>query len=280
MTPEALQKIILEKLVSAGCENAAQESVWFTAEAANLKPGEIPGSEKTLPDEVIQKAFAMAERRGRGEPMQYILGDEYFGDYCFKVGPGCLIPRPETWGMVEFAVAVLPRGGRFCELGTGSGAVALSVAEKRPDAEIHASEISPDALKWALKNRELMNLPRCDFRKGSLFEPFPPDMTFDFVAANLPYIPHSAAAEMQKEVVDFEPGIALSADREGRAVMEEAIAALPARLNPAGYAVFECGSEQIAPLRAFALQYFKRVSEMKDLFGKPRFLLILPQKGV
>ena len=214
------------------------------------------------------------QRRIQGEPLQYILGNEYFGEYEFFDGPGVLIPRPETWFMVEFATAMLPNRGVFCELGTGSGAVALSVGALRRDVRIYASEISEDAFEWALKNREKLEQPGADFRLGSFFEPFSPDLKFDCVAANLPYIPESERPALQREVRDFEPDRALFAGDSGMADIKTALCLLPERLLPGGCAIFEGGSEQMIPLMEFASPMFRRVSIADDLYGKPRFLII------
>ena len=263
-----------QELESAGVENSGQESLWFCAAVTGLPPAEFSVSEREMTSAEISLAESYVQRRCNGEPLQYILGNEYFGDLEFLVGPGVLIPRPETYFMVEFATAVLPNGGAFCELGTGSGAVALSVAALRKDVSVYASEISPEAIRWALKNREKLYLPEADIRLGSFFDPFPADMKFHCVAANLPYIPEWEQPNLQREVRDFEPARALFAGDSGMADIKEALLKLRDRLLPGGRAVFEGGSEQMEPLREFAREYFPHVSIADDLFQKPRFLII------
>ncbi|MBR2439689.1 MAG: peptide chain release factor N(5)-glutamine methyltransferase [Lentisphaeria bacterium] len=274
MKSGAFRNKLRQELETAGVENSGQESLWFCAAAAGLSPAEFSVSEREMQQNEITMAESYVQRRCKGEPLQYILGNEYFGDLEFLVGPGVLIPRPETYFMVEFAVGLLPNGGRFCELGTGSGAVALSVASLRPDVSVYASEISPDAIQWALKNREKLELPQADIRLGSFFEPFPADMKFHCVAANLPYIPEWELPNLQREVRDFEPGRALFAGDSGMADIKNALILLQERLLPGGNAVFEGGSEQMEPLRDFAKAYFPRVAIADDLFQKPRFLII------
>ena len=274
MNPGNFRNILRQKLESAGVENSGQESLWFCAAAANLSPAEFSVSEQNLSADVMETAESFVQRRIKGEPLQYILGNEYFGDLEFLVGPGVLIPRPETYFMVEFATAFLPNSGKFCEIGTGSGAVALSVASLRRDVSVYASEISPEAIRWALKNREKLELPEADIRLGSFFDPFPADMKFDCVAANLPYIPMSEQPGLQKEVRDFEPARALFADDAGMADIKAALHLLPERLLPGGRAIFEGGSEQMEPLKVFAEKLFPHVSIANDLFNRPRFLVI------
>ncbi|MBQ7403543.1 MAG: peptide chain release factor N(5)-glutamine methyltransferase [Lentisphaeria bacterium] len=274
MMPGDFRKRLLLEMEAAGVENAGQESLWFCAAATGLPPAEFSVSERELSPEEISAAEAFVQRRIQGEPLQYILGNEYFGELEFLVGPGVLIPRPETWFLVEFATAVLPNSGMFCELGTGSGAVALSVASQRRDVSVYASEISAEAIQWALKNRDRLNLPEAEIRLGSFFEPFPEEMKFHCVAANLPYIPESARPGLQKEVRDFEPERALFAPDEGMADIKTALELLPERLLPGGYGIFEGGSEQMEPLRIFASGMFRNVTTANDLYGKPRFLIV------
>ena len=274
MTPGAFRTHLQTLLETAGVENAGQESLWFCSAAAGLSPAEFSISEQTVSAEIQAKAEAFAIRRMKGEPLQYILGNEYFGEFEFLVGPGVLIPRPETWFMVEFAVALLPNSGMFCELGTGSGAVALSVASMRRDVNVYASELSPDAFFWAEKNKQKLEVSNADLRLGSFFDPFPDDMKFHCVAANLPYIPERERENLQREVRNYEPDQALFAGDDGMADIKTALKLLPERLLPGGCAVFEGGSEQMIPLMEFASPMFERVSIADDLFGKPRFLVI------
>ena len=108
MTPGNFRKLLLGKLESAGVENAGQESLWFCAAACGISPADFSVSDQTISRESAARGEDFVQRRIQGEPLQYILGNEYFGEYEFLVGPGVLIPRPETWFMVEFAAATLP----------------------------------------------------------------------------------------------------------------------------------------------------------------------------
>jgi release factor glutamine methyltransferase len=117
-------------------------------------------------------------------------------------------------------------------------------------------------------------LIKADFRLGSFFEPFPADLKFHCIAANLPYIPFSEQPNLQKEVRNFEPAQALFAEDYGMADIKTAIQMLPSRLLSGGCAIFEGGSGQMEPLKKFAKELFPEVSIADDHFQKPRFLII------
>ncbi len=273
MNAEELRLEVLRRL--HGVDNAEQESGWIVSRAAAIPVMEFFFQKRPLDDSEIQSAYAMTDRRLNGEPLQYILGDEYFGELLLKVGPGCLIPRPETFGIVETLLPQIPRNGTFCELGVGSGAISLSLAYAREDLKVYGSELSPDALRWAQRNLAAYEFKNVEFRSGSLFEPFP-GMRFDAVAANLPYIPREEKPNLQREVRDFEPDVALFADDGGTALIRRAIRQLDAHLVPGGIAMFEMGAEQTRPLLKFAasLPFLAESMILKDCFGIPRFLFV------
>lgn len=270
MTVSELRTHIQRQL--AACGNSEQESAWIVSRATAVPVPEFPFETRALSYDEIVSAKRMSARRLNGEPLQYILGDEYFGELLLKVGPGCLIPRPETWGIVEVSASVLPRNGMFCELGVGSGAISLAVAQKRPDAHIFGSDVSLDALYWANRNLNAYEFSNVEFRNGSLFDPFP-GMLFDVIAANLPYIPYEARENLQKEVRDFEPEIALFAADAGTALMKEAIRELRNRWTASGAAFFEMSPEQLPVLADYASSCSIPVIRiLPDCFGRARFL--------
>ena len=199
MNAEELKQELIRRFT--GIDNAEQEAGWIVSRATALPVMEFFFRKQPLEENEIRQAQAMADRRIAGEPLQYILGDEYFGELLLKVGPGCLIPRPETWGIVETLLPQIPRNGTFCELGVGSGAISLSIAYARDDVKVFGSELSPDALRWAERNLAAYGFPNVEFRPGSLFEPFA-GMLFDTVAANLPYIPHREKPNLPSGIGD------------------------------------------------------------------------------
>ncbi|MBO7147589.1 MAG: peptide chain release factor N(5)-glutamine methyltransferase [Lentisphaeria bacterium] len=229
-------------------------------------------------EELDQNAMALAEnflkRRLANEPFQYIFGWTPFRDLDLKVGPGVLIPRPETEWFVDFILKKLPRNASVCELGTGSGAVSLSLAAERKDLTVYGSELSPEAFAWSELNRKESGLKNVHFFQGSLFQPFQ-NMTFDAVFANLPYIDPEEREILPPNVRDYEPDKALFADDKGFALMEQTLREAPLYLNQQrAFLFFEMGETQGSRLADSALQgnFFEHVTILPDQYGVRRFL--------
>ena len=141
-----------------------------------------------MPDSVRQHADMLVQRRLNGEPVAYILGVREFYGRRFTVNPSVLIPRPETEHLVEAAIGRLPECGSIWDLGTGSGAVALTVALERPDAFVRASDISLSALETARKNAADLGAA-VEFAHGSWFDTdMPSERQWDVIVSNPPYI--------------------------------------------------------------------------------------------
>lgn len=231
------------------------------------------------PDSVTPDQLARAEsflqRRLRNEPYQYIFGWTPFREIDLKVGPGVLIPRPETEFILDFVLKKLPRNAVVCELGTGSGAISLALASERPDLSLYGSEISPGAFHWSELNRKALDLPNVQFFPGSLYAPFPPDLKFDAVVANLPYVAEEERPDLPPNVRDYEPAAALFAPDQGCAVIEQAVREAPEHLKPdAAQLFFEIGETQGGRLRRFVLEqgFFTLAEILPDQYGTPRLL--------
>lgn len=194
---------------------------------------------------------ALAER-ARGVPAQYITGHQEFWGMDFIVTPAVLIPRPETEHLIEAvleitkAVGVSGVGGQRCpphrvrivDVGTGSGCIALALAKELPEAEIHATDISPDALEIARVNATRLQLEgRVQFQQGDLLEGLKP--AFDFIVSNPPYVGESEEEQVQLEVRKFEPRRAVFAGRMGTEVIARLIPQAREALCPGGWLVLE-----------------------------------------
>lgn len=219
---------VKEILADAVVDIGPREAQWITDES---------------PDEV--SALAMARRRSEGEPLQYILGNAHFRKIVLSVGPGVFIPRPETELLVDKALEVLPRGGTVLDLGTGSGAIALSIASERPDARVFATEADPGAFLWAVRNRDQLGLG-VEVFEGDLFENLPGELrgTVDVVVSNPPYVSTSRRDILPIDVRNHEPERALYGGRDGMLVTTRLAEDARSWLKPGGWLVLEMGTEQ------------------------------------
>ena len=143
-----------------------------------------------------------------GRPVQYVLGKAEFCDFVFEVAEGVLIPRPETEELVYRIAETAKAGARILDIGTGSGAIAISLAKLVKDAEIVAVDISPEALAIARKNAERLGA-KVEFVEADALKDLSALGVFDIIVSNPPYIPQGDIVDMRKNVVDFEPHTAL-----------------------------------------------------------------------
>jgi len=223
-----------------------------------------------LPEQAAAFA-ALLERRGKGEPIAYILGEREFFSLNFKVTPDVLIPRPETELLVELALARLPPGQpcRVLDLGTGSGAVAIAVALHRPEAVVLAVDQSAAALEIARENARRLGAGNLRFAQSDWYGALAEEK-FDLIVSNPPYIaatdPHLAQGDLR-----FEPAAALAAGNDGLDDIRVIVRDAPAHLDPSGWLLFEHGYDQAEACRQLLVQAgFSQVSSSNDLAGIPR----------
>ncbi len=178
-------------------------------------------------------------QRLKGIPVAYLRGRQEFWGLDLEIGPGALIPRPETEHLVEAILNHLPRGGRFLDLGTGSGAVALAVAHERPDAVVTATERSPAALAVARNNRDRLGLSRVTL--VATWWTHGVRGPFDVIASNPPYI---ADGDLCLHALRHEPVEALTAGPDGLDAIRALLPGAVAALAPGGILALEHGAEQ------------------------------------
>lgn len=161
-------------------------------------------------DETQQKMLHNAiERLKRAEPIQYILGETEFCDLTFKVNPSVLIPRPETSELVRWIVAEnSARENSILDIGTGSGCIAISLAKMMPQATVTAWDISPEAIETAESNNKL-NGTKVTFIEQDIFAPSNNNEKYDIIVSNPPYIKEAEKENMESNVLNWEPHIAL-----------------------------------------------------------------------
>lgn len=231
---------------------------------------------ETLPADVQERFRSLLARRAAREPLQYIVGRQEFWSLDFAVTPDVLIPRPETELLVESALEILDGAGkplRLCDLGTGSGCIAVALAHELPNAEIWALDCSPAVLAVAESNARRHGVAeRIHFVESDIFADVP-EVGFDAIVSNPPYVAAEAFAALQPELA-WEPRRALEGGREGLDVIGRILAAAPACLSAGGWVAMEIGSDQGAAVAAMACAAgFSDVDVRADYAGLPRVLL-------
>jgi len=257
------------ELEKPGIGSAASEVRLLLSELCGVNPAESASSSRRVTDDELAAFHGALRRRVDGEPVQYILGKAFFYDLELEVTPAVLIPRPETEILVDRVLEMLPDGGTMLDLGTGSGAIAISVACLRRDVRVTAADISASALEVAERNARRTGA-EVEFVRSDLFSALGA-RRFDVVAANLPYVPEEDRPHLAPEVALHEPAAALFASAGGFSVIDRAMDEISEHLCPGGFAIFELDPRQAA----VAAEKLKRLGFAagirRDLTGRERF---------
>lgn len=232
-----------EFLARKSAADAPREALFLLAGVLDLAPASLALQyDRHLQDGEVAEYEARLARRAAGEPLQYIEGRGAFRELWLRVDHSVLIPRPETEQLVESVLNWC--GGkkalRGLDIGTGSGAIAISLVREGPFEQVVAVDISLEALKVAEINaREAGSERKIDLRKGSLFEALDPAERFQVIVSNPPYIAEAEAATLPDEVRNWEPGVALYAGSTGLEVIERIVAGAPDYLERGGLLALE-----------------------------------------
>ncbi|MFB3915192.1 MAG: peptide chain release factor N(5)-glutamine methyltransferase [Terriglobales bacterium] len=227
-------------------------------------------------DELDRYQQAVAER-ARGVPSQYIAGHQEFWGLDFLVSPAVLIPRPETEHLVEAVLELVKKHEierpRIVDVGTGSGCIALALANELPGAEIDAVDVSCAALEIARANAARLQLStRVRFGQSDLLSAFKGVPVFDFVVSNPPYVGECEADKVQREVRKFEPRVAVFGGPEGLDIVRRLVPQAYGRLKPGGWLLMEIGFSQEQAVLAL-LKNWREVQTIPDLQGIPRVVV-------
>jgi release factor glutamine methyltransferase len=233
--------------------------------------------DRPLSAEELDALRALVARRARHEPVAHLLGTWEFHGHELEVGPAVLIPRPETEGLVDLALARLDADARrVVDLGTGSGAVAIALAKARPELQVTAVDVSPEALAVARRNVARHGLTdRIRLVVGSWWEPLGAELPFDGVVSNPPYVDPARPELVAADVARYEPGLALWTPSGRPGEPYAAIAAgLAARASAGAPVLCETGAgAEAASLAAFqACGALEDIELLDDLEGRPRYL--------
>ncbi|OHD65699.1 MAG: protein-(glutamine-N5) methyltransferase, release factor-specific [Spirochaetes bacterium RBG_13_51_14] len=225
--------------------------------------------DRELTADELRRINRLIRRRVQFEPIAYILGRKEFYSLDFIVNRHVLIPRPETELLVDLTVYHARQNAPVVDIGTGSGAIAISVKHSRSDLEVHATDISSEALATARKNAaRILGRNRIRFHRGDLFKPLS-GMRFQVIAVNPPYVDKKCALWLQKDL-SFEPEVALFSGRKGRETIERVIAGSGGHLTDDGVLIMEIGDDMMDFIKKAGKGKGYSVSVLNDYSGLPR----------
>lgn len=278
MTPQALltdARQRLKEALSLPPDEARSEAQILLCAALNVtRAWLIAHAQQMLTDVQVSDFHKLLHRRLLGEPVAYILGRREFYGLDFAVAPGVLIPRPDTETLVEAILARIPESAplRILDLGTGSGAIAISIAVNRPRTQAIAADRSEAALKIARENASRLGATHLRFVTSDWFSALDGEI-FDIIASNPPYIadadPHLGQGDLR-----FEPRSALAAGGDGLDDIRRIVRQAPAHLAPGGWLLLEHGYDQAQPVADLLKQAgFTEIGHAADLAGISRVTL-------
>ena len=271
-------------LKKSGSASARLDAEILLADSRGCERIQLYTSFDEDPGEAARNRFReLVKRRASGEPVAYLVGRREFYSLMFQTTPAVLIPRPET----EFVVIgvldavkqlnITDRPVEIADVGTGSGAIAVSVAKHVATCRITAVDVSPDALAVAKANAERHQVTdRVQFLVSDLFAEVPSSRRFDIVASNPPYVTSAEMASLSKEVRDFEPQAALLGGREGMDIITRLVDEAAGRIVPGGWLLMEIGPSIEGKVRDLlgAHPRWSGLVISKDLAGLPRVVKV------
>lgn len=266
-----------------GSESARLDAELLLSEARGCERIELYTAFNEEPNEQVRTAFReLVRRRGEGTPVAYLLGRKEFYSMSFRVNEHTLIPRPETEHLIIEVLDEVKRQNRvddsslaIADVGTGSGIIAVCLAKHLPKANVTAVDASAAAIEVAKSNAKKHEVAdRVAFQEGDLLASLPAEPSFDFICSNPPYVSQQEYDQLDAEVKDFEPKLALLAGLTGTEIIDRLIPESASRLKPSGHLLIEL-SPMIADQVVDTLQAnsaFEATRAIKDLAGHKRII--------
>lgn len=269
---------IAAALTAAGIDSPEYDVALLIEHFCGIEPSRL---RFTPARDFAEPALAEAvARRAAREPLQYILGEWGFWRQTYHVAPGCLIPRPDTELLVEYAAKHLPSGGRLLDLCTGSGCIAISTLAERPDCTGDAVDCFDGPLTLAAENAARNGVAdRLTIRRGDVLRGEGGEGQYACILSNPPYIERAVVPTLAPELA-HEPATALDGGDDGLLFYRAIVAQYRAHLAPGGCFIFEIGYDQANALRGIAQTAGMACAIHRDLGGCDRMaILIEPNKG-
>ena len=266
------------ELRAAGMESPRLDAEVLLAHVLGVeRPYLLAHGEDVLPASARAAFAALIARRARGEPVAYLTGYRGWYDLMLRVGPAVLVPRPETEGLLERALAWARERGvtHVADAGTGAGALAIALARALPGATVYASDISAEALAVARENAVAAGAPASIvFLQGDLLAPLPGRV--DLIVANLPYLGEDEYAGLPRDVRCYEPRQALVGGPQGHELLARLLATAPDHLQEGGAIMAELGPPQAPAAATAARATFPtaRIHLERDYAGLLRYLIV------
>lgn len=249
---------------------------WLLEDISGLSRTQILlKQQEPVPDNILKKFLTYRERMYLGEPVQYIVGFAEFYGRKFIVNNDVLIPRPETEELVFQTLNTINQHEQtVCDIGTGTGAIAISLKKERTNLNVIATDISDDALKVAKENARL-NQAEIEFLQGDALKPLINNgIKVDVLLSNPPYISYEEKVEMSETVLEYEPHLALFTQNNGLAIYKRILNDLDKVMKKDGLVIFEIGHLQGQILKSYIHEHYKvkNLAIIKDINQKNRMI--------
>lgn len=259
-----------------GVPEARLDAEYIIAHGLGMKRMELYlNFDRPLSENELATLRPLLSRRANREPLQHILEETPWRNLNLKTDSRALIPRPETEEIIDLAKLYFKsnenKAIEVLDIGTGSGAIALAVAQEMPHSKVLAVDISPVALELATENAKLNSIQNIEFTKSDLFQNV--ENTFDLIISNPPYIRSSVMLELEQEVKKFDPSNALDGGEDGLDFYRAICAEANSYLNESGYLIFEIGYDQSEDLRSLENENLEYLETVKDLCENDRFVV-------
>jgi release factor glutamine methyltransferase len=279
--------ITIGEVIKKGAEYFAEKGIDSPRLTMELLACDVLGVEriglylnfdKPLHANELSRLRSHTARRAKKEPLQYIVGSTEFYKYKFSVNESVLIPRPETEQLVEKAIATIKAQKNssltVCDIGTGSGCIAISIAKEFPSITVVATDISTQALTTAKNNARQLEVLNIQFLESSILSENPPGAPFDIVVSNPPYIEKEEISSLQDEVKSYEPMVALTDNEDGLSFYRALSQRFDSLVSNEGTMFIEIGANQAEKVKELFEKQQHSVKVFKDYSGHERLIEI------